>query len=86
MTQIPDAPWIREAEMYGYPEPKPVKCPVCGEECETIYMDFDRNVFGCDECILKKDAWDWMADELDASRPEDDDPDWTEDIRDDDDR
>ena len=42
MQDLPDAPWIREAEMFGPPPyddgPDPV-CPICGEECETIYTD-----------------------------------------------
>ena len=70
MQQIPDAPWIREAEMYGYPpdEPEPVKCPICGEECETIYADMNGDVFGCDRCIMKQDAWDWADEQREADR------------------
>ena len=65
MQDLPDAPWIREAEMYGYPPydegPEPV-CPICGKECETIYLDKDGEEVGCDVCIRTKDAWEW-ADE-----------------------
>ena len=66
----PDAPWIREAEMYGMPSPDPVYCPVCGEECETIYKDSYGNVFGCEKCIRAIDAYDWAEDEKEASRPD----------------
>lgn len=69
MTQVPDAPWIRDAEMYGAAEP-PIECPICGEDCEIIYMDQDRNVFGCDKCIHTQDAEDWLQDEIERSRPE----------------
>ena len=56
---IPDAPWIRDAEMYGYPDDDPVHCPICGEECDTIFSDKYGNVFACENCLYKQDAWDW---------------------------
>lgn len=74
MEQIPDAPWIREAEMYGYPDDEPVHCPVCGEDCSTIYSDKYGNVFACDQCLCSTDAWEWAEDEREASRP-----DWADD-------
>jgi len=72
MEQIPDAPWIRQAELYGYPadEPDPVECPCCGEECETIYADRDGNVFGCDRCVMKQDSWEWAEEEKERTRPD----------------
>ena len=33
-------------------------CPVCGEECETLYLQ-DGNVIGCDSCVSEKNAWEW---------------------------
>ena len=61
--QIPDAPWIREAERDGMPPydeaPDPI-CPVCGEECETIYTsDIDGSPVGCDECLTLWEASEW---------------------------
>lgn len=73
MEQIPDAPWIREAERYGYPEPDPVNCPCCGCECETIYYDMTGTVVGCDVCMVTKDAQEWADEEREKSRP-----DWAE--------
>lgn len=70
MTQIPDAPWIREAEMNGAPSPEPVECPICGAECETIYRDRYGTVFGCDICIEEQDAGEWSEEEKLASRPD----------------
>lgn len=65
MEQIPDAPYIREAERFGMPpyddDPDPT-CPICGKERETIYKDKDGTEFGCDKCIQTQDAWEW-ADE-----------------------
>lgn len=60
MLQVADAPYIREAEMYGtgYDGPDPV-CPVCGKECEIIYTDKDGEAFGCDECVTLWEAYEW---------------------------
>lgn len=62
MQDLPDAPWIREAEMYGMPPyddgPDPT-CPVCGEECETIYTDKDGEPVGCDQCVTLWEAYEW---------------------------
>lgn len=61
MEQIPDAPWIRDAELNGVgPAEDPVKCPVCYEECERIYFyKGSRDALGCDRCIDWMDAYDW---------------------------
>lgn len=32
-------------------------CPICGEECETIYRNSDYEIVGCDECMKTEDAW-----------------------------
>ena len=74
MDQIPDAPWIREAERKGIPPyddlPDPV-CPVCGKECVTIYLDDGcLNVIGCDNCIRKMDACEWQEEEMANRGPE----------------
>lgn len=73
MEQIPDAPWIRDAELNGVgPEDPPVKCPVCGEECEEIYETKEYGeVLGCDRCILIRDAWDWKAQKDEDERGDD---------------
>ena len=55
MEQIPDDPRIRDAELNGYPEPDPVKCPVCGDEAETFYLQ-DGIVIGCEHCVVETDA------------------------------
>ena len=73
--KIPDAPWIRDAEMNGYPEAPPVECPCCGEECETIYADQNGTVFACDRCLMQQDAWSWAEEERANSRP-----DWADEI------
>lgn len=36
-------------------------CPVCGKECDTVYLDENRDVAGCDRCIRLKDAYEYLA-------------------------
>lgn len=68
MEQLPDAPWIRDAELNGVgPDDPPPKCPVCYEECEQIYFYKGcRDALGCDRCIDWMDAWDWKQDQDDG--------------------
>jgi hypothetical protein len=35
------------------PDKMPV-CPVCGEECETYYVDKFGDIFGCENCVTIK--------------------------------
>ena len=53
--------------VYDYPEPKGKElilpeCPICGEECETFYMDRRENIVGCEHCITTEGSYmetDW---------------------------
>lgn len=57
MIDIPDAPWIRDAEKNGMPEdPAPI-CPCCGEETDRYYLDRDGDIIGCEYCIRSVDAY-----------------------------
>ena len=40
-------------------------CPVCGEECETIYTDINSEVCGCDNCVTEYDSCEYFDDEDD---------------------
>ena len=60
--EVPDAPWIREAEMYGPDDAEdiPVICPACGaREVEDFWFDVAGNICGCSECMRRKDAYQW---------------------------
>jgi len=49
--------------VHDYPSPPENKvphCPICGEECDTLFRDKDGEVFGCDNCVEQLDAWDLM--------------------------
>ena len=44
----------------GYPDGKKPKwpiCPVCGEECDTVYRNKNHEIVGCEECTSWGDAW-----------------------------
>lgn len=58
-----DHPVIRNCELTGYPDGREVIpiCPVCGEQCETIYKDTWGDIVGCDQCITAFDAVDIMG-------------------------
>lgn len=61
---IPDRPIVQNCERTGYPDSKGAiwpHCPVCGEECETLYKDRFGAIVGCDVCIEELDAWDFPA-------------------------
>lgn len=56
----PDHPIVRAMEQTGYPggkEPRFPRCPVCGEECETVFRDRCGVFIGCDICVELEDAW-----------------------------
>lgn len=37
-------------------DPKVFVCPVCGEECETVFTDWFNHYVGCNVCISTIDA------------------------------
>ena len=59
MIQLPDAPWIRDAELNGADERPDVTCPCCGSTAEQFVIDENHEVLGCDRCTSKMDVWDW---------------------------
>ncbi len=38
------------------PEPAFPRCPVCGEECQTLYKT-QLGIIGCEQCVDCVDAW-----------------------------
>lgn len=44
------------------------ECPVCGAETNDFYIDWNREIIGCTECVSKIDAWERSeADRLGAA-------------------
>jgi len=66
---IPDAPWIREAERDGMPSPPLIICPLCGAECETVYVNGDM-VVGCNHCVKTIDSAEWAEETELENRPD----------------
>ena len=49
------------------PAPKPIPaCPYCGKECDTVYLDADGDIVGCDQCISMADAYDYLYEDVDS--------------------
>ena len=63
-NDLPDAPWIRDAEINGVGYEETVYCPVCGQEDpEELYVDKKNlEIVGCSDCLKCVDAWDWLQD------------------------
>ncbi len=38
-------------------------CPVCGEECDTVYVDMYDDIVGCDRCMNMEDAYEYLYEE-----------------------
>jgi hypothetical protein len=70
MQDIQDAPWIREAETYGPPgvQDEDVYCPVCGAENPDYLYIIDGECQGCDECVKRVDAYDWIMTKREEER------------------
>lgn len=58
---LPDDPIISRAMRYGPPEDEPPRCPICGDECQTVYKDKCGDIVGCDECLTACDAYEEEA-------------------------
>ena len=35
-------------------------CPVCGAECDTVYLDMNDDIVGCDRCINMEEAYEYL--------------------------
>jgi uncharacterized protein (UPF0212 family) len=31
-------------------------CPKCGEECDSFYIDGNKNILGCENCVKRVDS------------------------------
>lgn len=67
MIDIPDHPDIRKMERDGTlseADDFTPYCPICGEECETLYADRTGDVIGCDMCVEHFDAYDYLWEKM----------------------
>ena len=63
MEQIENPMVLSDPEPERYPE-----CPLCDEECETLFISDENEVLGCEHCVNTKDSWEWMADQEQAEK------------------
>ena len=60
ISRVTDHPVIGNMERTGHPngkEPEYPICPICGAECDEVYLGKDDDVVGCMECIKPANAW-----------------------------
>ena len=41
------------------PERDPFFCPICGEDCDELYLDNYGEIVGCDNCIREISVYDY---------------------------
>lgn len=64
MNDLPDAPWVRDAELNGMPFTPQPGCPVCGwDEPEEFYINEYHEIIGCDHCVKAVEAYDYRTEE-----------------------
>jgi hypothetical protein len=56
----PDITMMNRYGTLNLKEEKPVFCPVCGEECDTLFKR-DGETVGCEMCIEEVDAYEEMT-------------------------
>lgn len=73
MTQLDDAPWIKQTELFGPDEEEEIEysCPVCGvSQPESFVFDRSGDIVGCNCCCHFKDAYEFMAEKRAEERSE----------------
>ena len=60
MTHCAERTGLRPGEPPDEPE---TECPICGKLCESLYLDIDNDVCGCENCLRKIDAADYDPDQ-----------------------
>lgn len=73
MTQLDDAPWVKQTELFGPDEEEEIEysCPVCGEERpEDLCFNNYGEIIGCNCCCHFKNAYEFMAQKRAEERSE----------------
>lgn len=52
------------------PEPDEILCPLCDAVADEFYISCEGELVGCDMCIDKKDAGEWLAEQKEAIESE----------------
>lgn len=64
---LQDAPWIKQAELFGMPEAEEIdySCPICGEEKpEDFCFNNYGEIIGCNCCCHFRNAYEYTAEKL----------------------
>ena len=71
-NNIPDHPIIRNLQGTGYADGEDHDdvwiCPKCREQCDFFYVDGNREIVGCENCISMYEAEEWFDEEEYESR------------------
>ncbi|HWP80354.1 MAG TPA: hypothetical protein VN446_06885 [Candidatus Acidoferrum sp.] len=66
--EVPDNPVVANLCRTGTPdgkEPRPPRCPWCGREADTLYIERGSNqILGCGACVKKADAYEFFDENL----------------------
>lgn len=68
MNDLPDAPWVRDAELNGMPQADDFVCPICGAEAPDEFYLIGGDVVGCSECVQRVDGWDYASEHMEECR------------------
>ena len=52
------------------PESDEILCPLCDAVADEFYISCDGDLLGCESCVDKTDAGEWMAKEKEAIEAE----------------
>lgn len=45
------------------------RCPVCGQWCDTVYLDLDGLTLGCNQCVVTAYVHDYAVGETEKGWP-----------------
>lgn len=57
---IPDDPIIERLMRCGEDDGLRPFCPICSRECNSLYLDTDGDVIGCEHCISQTDSFTYV--------------------------
>lgn len=52
------------------PESEEILCPLCDATADEFYISSDGELLGCESCVDKKDAGEWLAEQKEAIEAE----------------
>lgn len=59
-VEHPDISRVQQTGLWPDDDGFRPECPVCKQECQTVYVTSEGFVVGCNRCIERKDAYDHL--------------------------